>query len=205
MRSASRAACSRAGSSWSRSAHQRAVTACRPATRWVRDADAGDSRDWPAWSDSSRSGDAGMAMAAKRAPSTARVRVPEEASAVVHARYEVRMNGRLSERARSAFPAMHVTSVPAQTIVFGELAEPSDLADLLALCSAMGLEVVSLRRLPGEAATRPGIPAGEEAGRASAATPAAPPSRPSDPVESSAARARLERRSGSPPRRCTRQ
>jgi hypothetical protein len=82
---------------------------------------------------------------------------PEEASSVVHARYEVRINGRLSERARSAFPAMNVTSVPTQTIVSGELAEPSDLRDLLALCSAMGLEVVSLRRLPGEAATGPGM------------------------------------------------
>ena len=64
------------------------------------------------------------------------------------ARYEVRVNGQLSERARSAFHAMDVTSVPAQTIVFGELADQSDLRDLLALCSAMGLEVVSLQRLP---------------------------------------------------------
>ncbi len=64
------------------------------------------------------------------------------------ARYEVRVNGHLSERARSAFCAMDVTTVPAQTIVFGELADQSDLRDLLALCSAMGLEVVSLQRLP---------------------------------------------------------
>jgi hypothetical protein len=75
---------------------------------------------------------------------------------MVHGRYEVRVNGRLSERARGAFCAMDVRSVPAQTIVFGELAEQSDLGDLLALCSAMGLEVVSLRRLPPEAPTRPG-------------------------------------------------
>jgi hypothetical protein len=91
--------------------------------------------------------------------------VPEEVSAVVHARYEVRVNGRLSERARAAFPAMNVTSVPAQTIVVGELAQPSDLGDLLALCMAMGLEVVSVRRLPGETATRPGTPAADEARR----------------------------------------
>jgi hypothetical protein len=88
--------------------------------------------------------------------------------AVVHARYEVRVNAWLSERARGAFPAMNVTSVPAQTIVFGELAEPSDLGDLLALCVAMGLEVVSVRRLPGETATRPGTPAADEARRACA-------------------------------------
>ena len=62
------------------------------------------------------------------------------------ARYEVRVNGTLSERARGAFSALDVRSVPPQTIVFGELAE-SDLRDLLTLCGTMGLEVVSLRRL----------------------------------------------------------
>jgi hypothetical protein len=75
---------------------------------------------------------------------------------VGNTRYEVRVNGRLSERARSAFPAMNVTCVPVQTIVFGELAEPSDLGDLLARCNAMGIEVLSLRQLPGDAADRPG-------------------------------------------------
>ena len=53
------------------------------------------------------------------------------------ARYEVRLNGRLSERACGAFCAMDVKLVPPQTILFGELAEQSDLRDLLALCSAM--------------------------------------------------------------------
>jgi hypothetical protein len=70
-------------------------------------------------------------------------------------RYEVRVNGRLSERARGAFCAMDVTLVPAQTIVFGSLPEVTDLADLLALCSAMGLEIVSVRRLPSEPAVAP--------------------------------------------------
>jgi hypothetical protein len=63
------------------------------------------------------------------------------------ARYEVRVNCTLSERARSAFSAMDVRSVPPQTIVFGELADQSDLRNLLRLCSTMGLEVVSVRRL----------------------------------------------------------
>jgi hypothetical protein len=67
---------------------------------------------------------------------------------MVHARYEVRVSGQLSERARSAFYAMDVQLVPQQTIMFGELTAQSDLCDLLALCSSMGLEVVSLRRLP---------------------------------------------------------
>jgi hypothetical protein len=63
------------------------------------------------------------------------------------ARYEVRVKGALSERARGAFSALDVRSVPPQTIVFGELADQSDLRNLLALCSTMGLEVVSVRRL----------------------------------------------------------
>jgi hypothetical protein len=64
------------------------------------------------------------------------------------ARYEVRVNGRLSERAQGAFCTMGVRPVPPQTIMFGDLGGQSDLCDLLALCSAMGLEVVSLQRLP---------------------------------------------------------
>jgi len=77
-------------------------------------------------------------------------------------RYEVRVNGRLSERARRAFCAMDVTLVPAQTVVFGNLPEATGLADLLALCRAMGLEVVSVRRLPGEPETAPGMGASSE-------------------------------------------
>jgi hypothetical protein len=64
------------------------------------------------------------------------------------ARYELRVNGRLSERARGAFCTMDVQHIPPQTVVFGELDAQSDLRDLLELCSAMGLEVVSLHRLP---------------------------------------------------------
>jgi hypothetical protein len=99
------------------------------------------------------------------------------------ARYEVRVNGRLSERARGAFHAMNVALVPAQTIVSGELAGPSDLGDLLARCNAMGLEVLSLRQLPGEAPSQPG-------------TQPHPPAAPG-------ARVRPGRRTG-PPRGCTR-
>jgi hypothetical protein len=66
------------------------------------------------------------------------------------ARYEVRLRGRLSERAQGAFLAMQFRPVPPQTLMFGELPESSDLCDLLAQCSAMGLEVVSVRRLPAD-------------------------------------------------------
>jgi hypothetical protein len=98
-----------------------------------------------------------------------------EAIAVVPARYEVRINARLSDRARGAFSAMHVIPVPAQTLLVGELALPSDLSDLLARCMAMGLEVVSLRQLPGEGAPRPETSGIDEARRAPAVTRVIPP------------------------------
>ena len=63
-------------------------------------------------------------------------------------RYEIRIDGTVSERVRGAFQTLDVTPVPRQTIVSGELAAGSDLHDLLALCLEMGLEVVSVRRLP---------------------------------------------------------
>lgn len=80
---------------------------------------------------------------------------------MVLARYEVRLNGVLSERGRDAFCGLDVAVVPRQTIVVGELAETTDLADLLAMCRAMGLEVVSLRRLPAVAATGMGDPSAQ--------------------------------------------
>jgi hypothetical protein len=105
---------------------------------------------------------------------------------VVYTRYEVRVKGILSERARNAFPTMDVTSIPTETIVFGELAGPSGLRDLLARCNAMGIEVLSLRQLPGEATPAGTHSAVDEAERASAATL---PSRPIDPPEAPVARA----------------
>jgi hypothetical protein len=83
---------------------------------------------------------------------------------MVATRYEVRVNGTLSERARAAFCALDVRPVPTQTIVFGELAEQSDLRDLLALCSAMGLQVVSLRRVPADAPATQGGTCGGRGG-----------------------------------------
>jgi hypothetical protein len=96
---------------------------------------------------SSGRGDAGWDMPGE-AGRLRPARAGEARSTMVHTRYEVRVNGRLSERARGAFCMMDVRFVPPQTIMFGELAEQSELCDLLALCSAMGLEVVSLQRLP---------------------------------------------------------
>ncbi|HEY6425408.1 MAG TPA: hypothetical protein VIY28_19630 [Pseudonocardiaceae bacterium] len=66
------------------------------------------------------------------------------------ARYEFRVSGRMSERARHAFQDMQFHAVPPQTIMVGEVAGESDLHELLARCSAMGLHVVALQRLPAD-------------------------------------------------------
>jgi hypothetical protein len=98
----------------------------------------------------------------------------EETDVMVLGRYEVRLNGVLSERARSAFHALDVALIPPQTIVFGDLAETTDLADVLALCRAMGLEVVSVRRLPDAAASALGTAASDDASPGITAEPGLP-------------------------------
>ena len=65
------------------------------------------------------------------------------------ARYELRVAGWLSERARWAFPGMRVVPVRPQTSIWAELDDRSDLHELLEQCSGMGLRVVSVRLLPG--------------------------------------------------------
>lgn len=61
-------------------------------------------------------------------------------------RYEFRVTGHLSERARSAFPGMDVHEVPAETVISGQLADDGGLQDVLALIQSLGLQVVSVRR-----------------------------------------------------------
>ncbi|GEL21156.1 hypothetical protein PSU4_01100 [Pseudonocardia sulfidoxydans NBRC 16205] len=60
--------------------------------------------------------------------------------------YEFRIIGRLSDRARAAFPGMDVREVPAETIISGDVADDGGLQDVLSLMQSLGLEVVSVRR-----------------------------------------------------------
>jgi hypothetical protein len=63
-------------------------------------------------------------------------------------RYEFRVSGLMSEQARYAFSDMAIQAVPPQSIIYADLADESQLRDLLALCAALGLEVVTLQQLP---------------------------------------------------------
>ena len=65
-------------------------------------------------------------------------------------RYEFRITGRLSARARSAFRGMEVREVPAETVISGEVAEDGGVQEVLTLIQSLGLEVVSVRQTSGE-------------------------------------------------------
>jgi hypothetical protein len=63
-------------------------------------------------------------------------------------RYEFRMSGLMSDRARDAFRDMIVQPVPPESIIYADVADEAHLRDVLALCGALGLELVSLQQLP---------------------------------------------------------
>lgn len=61
-------------------------------------------------------------------------------------RYEFRVAGRLSERARDAFAGMDVVEVPAQTVLTGAV-DDAGMDSVLELIQSLGPHVVSLQRL----------------------------------------------------------
>ncbi|HEY6424227.1 MAG TPA: hypothetical protein VIY28_13455 [Pseudonocardiaceae bacterium] len=63
-------------------------------------------------------------------------------------RYEFRIAGLLSERARSAFGDMQVINAPPETIIRGEVVDESHLHGILALLQNLGLHVVSMNQVP---------------------------------------------------------
>ena len=65
-------------------------------------------------------------------------------------RYEFRIVGRLSERARGAFRVMEVHEVPTETVISGDVAEDGGVQEVLTLIQSLGLEVVSVHRRSGD-------------------------------------------------------
>ncbi len=68
------------------------------------------------------------------------------------ARYELRVAGCLSDRARFAFTGMRVTTLRPQTSIYAEFDDGADLHELLEQCSGMGLRLISVRRLSSKSA-----------------------------------------------------
>lgn len=63
-------------------------------------------------------------------------------------RFEIRVSGRLSDRARAAFPDMAVVEVPAETILSGWTRDGDEVHGILDRIQALGLELVSLHQRP---------------------------------------------------------
>jgi hypothetical protein len=63
-------------------------------------------------------------------------------------RYEFRVDGRLSEEARTAFIDMRITEAPLQTIIEGEVLDESHLHGIIAQLQALGITVVSANPIP---------------------------------------------------------
>ncbi|MGY1694684.1 MULTISPECIES: hypothetical protein [unclassified Geodermatophilus] len=62
-------------------------------------------------------------------------------------RYEVRVTGRLSPRARGAFADMDVDEVTAETVISGLVHRDEQLHELLARIQSLGLHVVSVQQV----------------------------------------------------------
>jgi hypothetical protein len=69
-------------------------------------------------------------------------------------RYEFRIAGRVSERARAAFTGMDVAEVPAETVISGEVADDDGVQEVLTLIQSLGLELVAVRRAKGPSKVR---------------------------------------------------
>jgi hypothetical protein len=63
-------------------------------------------------------------------------------------RYEFRVDGRLSEEARSALADMRITEAPLQTVIDGEVLDESHLHGIIVQLQTLGITVVSVHPVP---------------------------------------------------------
>lgn len=74
---------------------------------------------------------------------------PSESAGAVR-RYEFRVVGHLSERARSAFLGMDVREVPVETVICGDVAEDGGVQAVMDVLQRHGARVLSVRRTSGD-------------------------------------------------------
>ena len=65
--------------------------------------------------------------------------------------YQIRVRGRLGRTIRTAFPALHAEEQGQDTLLAGVLADQAALHGVLTQIEALRLELVEVRRRPGEA------------------------------------------------------
>lgn len=63
-------------------------------------------------------------------------------------RYEIRVEGHLSETLARAFPELDHVLMSDQTILFGLVVDDAHLYGLVARCQSLGLRLLEMRRLP---------------------------------------------------------
>ncbi|GAA5036043.1 hypothetical protein GCM10023335_82560 [Streptomyces siamensis] len=63
-------------------------------------------------------------------------------------RYEIRVEGHMSETLTKAFPELDHVVMSGQTVLFGPVVDEAHLYALLARCQSLGLRVVEMRPLP---------------------------------------------------------
>ncbi|MER7901579.1 hypothetical protein ABTX62_37510 [Streptomyces sp. NPDC096046] len=63
-------------------------------------------------------------------------------------RYEIRVDGHLSETLARAFPEMEHVVMSGQTVLLGQVIDEAHLFGLLARCQSLGLRVLEMRQLP---------------------------------------------------------
>ncbi|MDT0466202.1 MULTISPECIES: hypothetical protein [Streptomyces] len=63
-------------------------------------------------------------------------------------RYEIRVDGQMSETLAQAFPELEHVTMSGQTLLFGPVLDDAQVYELLARCQSLGLHVVEMRRLP---------------------------------------------------------
>ncbi|MFJ3306543.1 hypothetical protein ACIPSA_26155 [Streptomyces sp. NPDC086549] len=62
-------------------------------------------------------------------------------------RYEIRVEGHLSETLMKAFPELDHVAMAGQTVLFGPVVDEAHIYGLLARCRSLGLRLVEMRRL----------------------------------------------------------
>ncbi|WP_432056872.1 hypothetical protein [Streptomyces sp. bgisy022] len=63
-------------------------------------------------------------------------------------RYEIRIDGRLSQTLADAFPELDHVVMSGQTVLFGTVLDEAHLYGLLTRCQSLGLRVLEMRQLP---------------------------------------------------------
>ncbi|MFE5191413.1 hypothetical protein [Streptomyces sp. NPDC056628] len=63
-------------------------------------------------------------------------------------RYEIRVEGHMSDTLAGLFPELDHVVMSGQTVLFGPIVDDAHLYGLLARCQSLGLRVVEMRQLP---------------------------------------------------------